>query len=91
MYRSARVTDLIIDTSMFLRLLQKVEDGEKSQQVENSCVGNKKGTKQWKRRKKEEEGEEKKYPRGRAAHSLACVDSSSELRFLFFCFKLFIF
>lgn len=86
MYRSARVTDLIIDTSMFLRLLQKVEDGEKSQQV-----GNKKGTKQRKRRKKEEEGEEKKYPRGRAAHSLACVDSSSELRFPFFCFKLFIF
>lgn len=62
MYRSARVTDLIIDTSMFLRLLQKVEVGEKSQQVENSCVGNKKGKKQRKRRKKEEEGKKRNIP-----------------------------
>lgn len=62
MYRSARVTDLIIDADTFLRLLQKVEDGEKSQQVENSCVGNKKGKKQRKRRKRKKSGKKRNIP-----------------------------
>lgn len=76
MYRSARVTDLIIDAGTFLRLLQKVEDGEKSQQVENSCVGNKKG--------KEEEEEEWEISQGKSS-------SFVSIRWLFFLAEISIF
>lgn len=73
MYRSARVTDLIIDVGTFLYLLQKAEDGEKVSAGGKQLHRKQKG----KKAKAEEEGEEMKCPRGRAAHSLAAVDSSS--------------